>query len=102
MTQSHCPDKSTRPMRAAVLRHGRVEVRETDEPQPGPRELLLRTLSTGICASDVHFMDHPEVGRDDPTGQSLYDEAPRHHFGARVRRRGDRPRTSLYRPVPGR
>jgi threonine dehydrogenase-like Zn-dependent dehydrogenase len=51
-----------------------VEVRETDEPQPGPHELLLRTLSTGICASDVHFMDHPDVGRDDPSGQSLYDE----------------------------
>lgn len=61
-------------MRAAVLRHGRVEVRETDEPRPGPRELLLSTLSTGICASDVHFMDHPDAGRDDPTGQSLYDE----------------------------
>jgi threonine dehydrogenase-like Zn-dependent dehydrogenase len=61
-------------MRAAVLRQGRVEVRETDEPQPGPGELLLRTLSTGICASDVHFMDHPDVGREDPSGQSLYDE----------------------------
>ena len=57
-----------------MLRRGRVEVRETDEPQPGPGELLLRTLSTGMCASDVHFMDHPEVGRDDPSGQSLYDE----------------------------
>ena len=51
-----------------------MEVRETDEPQPGPHELLLRTLSTGICASDVHFMDHPDVGRDDSSGQSLYDE----------------------------
>ncbi len=51
-----------------------MEVRETGEPQPGPGELLLRTLSTGICASDVHFMDHPDAGRDDPSGQSLYDE----------------------------
>jgi len=40
---------------------------------PGPGELLLRTLSTAICASDVHFMDHPELGVDDPTGRSLYD-----------------------------
>ena len=61
-------------MRAAVLRQGRIEVRETADPEPGPTELLLRTLSTGICASDVHFMDHPDVGRDDPSGQSLYDE----------------------------
>jgi threonine dehydrogenase-like Zn-dependent dehydrogenase len=35
--------------------------------------LLLRTLSTAICASDVHFMDHPELAIDDPTGRSLYD-----------------------------
>jgi threonine dehydrogenase-like Zn-dependent dehydrogenase len=33
---------------------------------------LLRTLSTAICASDVHFMDHPELAVDEATG-SLYD-----------------------------
>ena len=56
-----------------VLRDGRLQVRETPDPAPGPGELLLRTLSTAICASDVHFMDHPELAIDDPTGRSLYD-----------------------------
>ena len=60
-------------MRAVVLRQGQLEVRETPDPVPGPGELLLRTLSTAICASDVHFMDHPEMAIDDPTGRSLYD-----------------------------
>ncbi len=60
-------------MRAVVLRGGRLDVRQVDDPVPGPGELLLRTLSTAICASDVHFMDHPEMGIDDPTGRSLYD-----------------------------
>jgi threonine dehydrogenase-like Zn-dependent dehydrogenase len=60
-------------VRAVVLRDGRLEVRETPDPVPGPGELLLRTLSTAICASDVHFMDHPELGVNDPTGRSLYD-----------------------------
>jgi threonine dehydrogenase-like Zn-dependent dehydrogenase len=60
-------------VRAVVLRDGRLEVRETPDPTPGPGELLLRTLSTAICASDVHFMDHPELAIDDPTGRSLYD-----------------------------
>jgi threonine dehydrogenase-like Zn-dependent dehydrogenase len=60
-------------MRAVVLRDGRLAVREIADPIPGPGELLLRTLSTAICASDVHFMDHPEMGVDDPTGRSLYD-----------------------------
>jgi threonine dehydrogenase-like Zn-dependent dehydrogenase len=52
-------------MRAAVLREGRLEVRETPDPVPGPGELLVRTLSTGICASDVHFIDHPELVAED-------------------------------------
>ena len=60
-------------MRAAVLRGGHVEVRETADPVPGQGELLLRTLSTAICASDVHFMDHPDLAINDPTGRSLYD-----------------------------
>ena len=60
-------------MRAVVLRDGRLTVREIADPVPRPGELLLRTLSTAICASDVHFMDHPEMGVDDPTGRSLYD-----------------------------
>ncbi len=47
-------------MRAVVLRDGMLEVRQTPDPVPGPGELLVRTLSTAICASDVHFMDHPE------------------------------------------
>jgi len=55
-------------VRAVVLRGGRLEVRETEDPVPGPGELLLRRLSTAICASDVHFMDHPELGVNDATG----------------------------------
>jgi len=33
----------------------------TPDPVPGPGELLLRTRSTAICASDVHYVDHPEI-----------------------------------------
>ena len=60
-------------MRAVVLRNGELTVRETPDPVPGPGELLCKTLSTAICASDVHFMDHPALSIDDPTGRSLYD-----------------------------
>ena len=60
-------------MRAVVLRQGRLDVRDVEDPVPGQGELLLRTTSTAICASDVHFMDHPELAIDDPTGRSLYD-----------------------------
>jgi threonine dehydrogenase-like Zn-dependent dehydrogenase len=37
-------------MRAVVLRDGRLEVRQTVDPEPGPGEMLVRTLSTAICA----------------------------------------------------
>ncbi len=47
-------------MRAVVLRNNRLEVRETADPVPGPGELLIKPLSAAICASDVHYMDHPD------------------------------------------
>ena len=46
-------------MRAVVLRDGKLDVRETADPVPGPGELLIKPLSAAICASDVHYMDHP-------------------------------------------
>jgi len=58
-------------MRAVVLRDGRLEVRETPDPVPGEGELLLRTVSTAICASDVHYMDHPDP--DDTSGMFVWD-----------------------------
>ncbi len=58
-------------MRAAVLRDGQLTVRETADPEPGQGELLVRTLATALCASDVHFMDHPESVDGDP--RYLYD-----------------------------
>src|SRR5580658_4050001 len=61
------------PMRAAVLRGGKVESRVVDDPAPGPGQILVRSLACGICASDLHFMDHPEAGVDDDSGMSTYD-----------------------------
>ena len=46
-------------MRAVVLRGGKLQVRETADPVPGASELLIKPLSAAICASDVHYMDHP-------------------------------------------
>jgi threonine dehydrogenase-like Zn-dependent dehydrogenase len=59
-------------MRAVVLRDGRLEVRETADPVPGQGELLLRTLATAICASDVHFMDHHDAVPEGGAGM-VYD-----------------------------
>jgi threonine dehydrogenase-like Zn-dependent dehydrogenase len=60
-------------MRAASLYQGRIQVRNVADPTPGPGEVLVRTRACGICASDIHFMDHPEGDLDDDSGMSCYD-----------------------------
>lgn len=61
-------------MRAAVLRGGAVRAGVVADPVPGPGQVLVRSLACGICASDLHFMDHPEAGLDDDSGMSTYDQ----------------------------
>ncbi|HTR71817.1 MAG TPA: zinc-binding dehydrogenase [Mycobacteriales bacterium] len=60
-------------MKAVVLRGGRLEVRTTPDPTPGAGELLIRTISTAICASDVHFMDHHDAIPAGGVGGMVYD-----------------------------
>ena len=46
-------------MRAAVLREVNrpLQVEEVQVDSPGPHEVLLRTGATGVCHSDLHFVD---------------------------------------------
>ncbi len=46
-------------MRAAVLPEipGDLEVWDLDIAAPGPGEVLIRTAATGVCHSDLHFME---------------------------------------------
>jgi threonine dehydrogenase-like Zn-dependent dehydrogenase len=60
-------------MRAAVLRGGRIEVRETPDPVPGPGQVLVKSLACAICASDLHFMDNPDGVAADTSGLWGYD-----------------------------
>ena len=46
-------------MRSAVLRDGRMHVRDdVDDPHPGPGQLLVEVAACGICGSDLHFVRH--------------------------------------------
>ena len=62
-------------MRAAVLRGGKIEVRTTDDPVPGPGQVLVRTRVCAICASDVHAIQHGAVLASDPSGCFAFDPA---------------------------
>ena len=43
-------------MRAAVMRRGRLVVDTVPDPEPGPGEVLVKTLACGICGSDLHAL----------------------------------------------
>jgi threonine dehydrogenase-like Zn-dependent dehydrogenase len=60
-------------MWAVVLRSGQLAVKEIADPSPAPGQILLETLATAICASDVHYMDNPEIVGSDATGLFGYD-----------------------------
>jgi threonine dehydrogenase-like Zn-dependent dehydrogenase len=58
-------------MRAVTLRNGELALRDIPTPEPGPGQVLVRTLACAICASDHHYMDHPEVARADRSGMRV-------------------------------
>ena len=47
-------------MRAAVMRDRKIVADVIADPEPGPGEVLVRTLACGICGSDLHALVHAE------------------------------------------
>src|SRR5438105_10466426 len=47
-------------MRAAVMRDRKLIVADVPVPEPGPGDVLVRTLACGICGSDLHALKHAE------------------------------------------
>ena len=47
-------------MRAVVMRDRALVVAAVPAPEPGPGEVLVRTLACGICGSDLHALKHAE------------------------------------------
>jgi S-(hydroxymethyl)glutathione dehydrogenase/alcohol dehydrogenase len=55
-------------MRAAVLPSipSELEIAEVQIDKPGPHEVLVRTVASGLCHSDLHFMEG-KYAHDTPT-----------------------------------
>src|ERR1700691_3368460 len=47
-------------MRATVMRDKRLVVADIATPEPGPGEVLVKTLACGICGSDLHALKHAD------------------------------------------
>lgn len=48
-------------MKAVIKRGPRLIVDDIPMPQPGPGQVLVRTLHCGICGSDLHALNHYEA-----------------------------------------
>ncbi len=79
-------------MRAAVMRRRRIVVDQMAVPEPGPGQVLVKTLACGICGSDLHMLRHgPSLAAaaepDDRIMQGMnldYDVVMGHEFCAEV------------------
>jgi L-iditol 2-dehydrogenase len=49
---------------ATMTAPGRIEIRQTEVPSPGPGQVLLRIQRIGVCGSDIHVYHgkHPYTG----------------------------------------
>jgi len=47
-------------MRATVMRSSKLVVDTLPDPEPGPGEVLVKTLACGICGSDLHALKHAD------------------------------------------
>lgn len=63
-------------MEAVVMQNGALSLQQVSTPTPGPREVLVKVLATGICGSDLHCLAHaPELlsSTKAATGVDLFD-----------------------------
>jgi S-(hydroxymethyl)glutathione dehydrogenase/alcohol dehydrogenase len=80
-------------MRAAVLNTipGQLDIEDVEIGEPGPREVLVRTIAAGLCHSDLHFMEgkypfpcpavlgHESAGVVEAVGSMVHYVAPGDH-----------------------
>ena len=73
-------------MKAAVLReiNKPLEIEDIAHGDPGPREVLIRTVAAGVCHSDLHFQNgsypyplpavlgHESAGTGESIRQAVY------------------------------
>jgi threonine dehydrogenase-like Zn-dependent dehydrogenase len=66
-------------MRAVVLHHGQLVLDEVADPVPAPGQLLVRTLTNGICGSDLHSLERAQA-----TPEAMESTVLGHEFCAEI------------------
>ncbi len=69
---------------SSVWRYPRLQVREVDDPKPGPTDVLLRVKACGVCGSDIHFYEHDQDGYILYPGLTKFPTTLGHEFSGEV------------------
>lgn len=67
-----------------IWRHPKLEVREWEEPEVGPRDVLLDIQACGVCGSDMHFYETDKDGYILYPGLTRFPTILGHEFSGRV------------------
>ena len=79
-------------MRATIMRGQKLVVDTIPDPEPGPGQVLVKTLACGICGSDLHMLKHAEqmlalgerAGQGGPQMDLTRDVVMGHEFCAEI------------------
>jgi len=85
-------------MRAAILQGSAITVGDWPDPSPGPGQLLVSPIATGICGSDLHYRERAiaaEEALPDDQRSDLPRIVPGHEFSARLVEAGPETETPL-------
>ena len=90
-------------MRAAVMRNQKLVVDTLPDPEPGPGQVLVKTLACGICGSDLHMLKHAaqmlavgeRAGQGPPQMDLTRDVVMGHEFCAEILEHGAETSASL-------
>ena len=69
---------------SSVWRHPKLQVREVDQPTPGPTEVLIRVRACGVCGSDMHFYETDGEGYILYPGLTKFPTILGHEFSGQI------------------
>lgn len=85
-------------MRAAILQGSAISIDTLPDPVPGPGQLLVSPMATGICGSDLHYRERAiaaEATLPEDQRHDLPRIVPGHEFSARLVEAGPDTKTFL-------
>jgi threonine dehydrogenase-like Zn-dependent dehydrogenase len=68
----------------SIWRNPKLEVREWQDPKPGPNDVLLAVQACGVCGSDMHFYETDKQGYILYPGLTKFPTILGHEFSGKV------------------